>query len=253
MGLTKQFALTLASLGLGAALVGGGTFAWFNSTQAIEKNKFEAGTLDMKVAAVNGYQMNFDLSNLKPGDYMTRRFNIINTGSLDIKEVLMSLNFDPMKDFHEGQDSNGKENTNNPGDRKASALDYLNQYQIDVFRTEADSPYNTSDMDLLRQLKWRVGKSSVTLKDLYELCKTDRFDIAYRNLLNPKPGSQQPDNDVIEIKLSFVNNDQKNADGTYLQNKYQGDSIKVAFMLEGTQFEGINRKENGDKPPILID
>ncbi|MDF2679299.1 MAG: Spore coat-associated protein [Brevibacillus sp.] len=252
MNIKKQFALSLASVGVGAALLSGGTYAWFNSTAAISNNEFEAGTLDMEVAAVNGYQIKFDLQDLKPGDYMTRRFDIKNTGSLDIKEVLLQLNFNPETDFNEGRDPNGNVNANDAAGKKESALDYLSQYEIQFFKTEAESPYNTSDMDLLKQLKWRMGKSTITLRDLYVLTQTERMDIAYRNLLNPKPGTNTADDDQIELKIGFINNEQKNADGTYVQNKYQGDSIKIAFDLEATQWEGIKR-DNGDKPPIIVD
>ncbi|MFD2369574.1 TasA family protein [Brevibacillus sp. GCM10020057] len=252
MNVKKQLALSLASVGIGAALLGGGTYAWFSSTASISDNTFAAGTLDMEVAAVNGYQMKFDLQGLKPGDYMTRRFDIKNTGSLDIKEVLLQLNFNPETDFSEGTDPDGHVNINDAAGKKASALDYLSQFEFQFFKTEAESPYTTSDMDLLKQLKWRLGKNTVTLRDLYELTQTERIDIAYRNLLNPKSGSDAADDDQIEMKIGFINNEQKNPDGTYVQNKYQGDSIKISFDLEATQWEGIKR-DNGDKPAIIVD
>ncbi|MGC5325282.1 TasA family protein [Brevibacillus sp. SYSU BS000544] len=88
MSLKKQFALTLASVGLGAALIGGGTFAYFSDTAEVN-NTFAAGTLDLSVDPT----VVFDVSNLKPGDSMERNFKLINSGSLDINEVLMKMNY----------------------------------------------------------------------------------------------------------------------------------------------------------------
>lgn len=88
MNLKKQFALTLASVGLGAALIGGGTFAYFSDTEKVE-NTFAAGTLDL---AANPTTV-FNLKDLGPGDAMTRTFDIKNSGTLDIKKVLLSSTY----------------------------------------------------------------------------------------------------------------------------------------------------------------
>lgn len=88
MNLKKRFALTLASVGLGAALVGGGTFAYFNDTAEVN-NTFAAGKLDLSVNP----SVAFDITNLKPGDYMVRYFEISNSGTLDIENVLMNTTY----------------------------------------------------------------------------------------------------------------------------------------------------------------
>lgn len=85
MNLKKQFALTLASVGLGAALIGGGTFAYFNDTEEVN-NTFAAGTLDLSVDP----SVVFNLENLKPGDWSTRAYQISNNGTLDIHDVYLS-------------------------------------------------------------------------------------------------------------------------------------------------------------------
>ncbi|MFY0544547.1 TasA family protein [Brevibacillus sp. H7] len=88
MNLKKQFAMTLASVGLGAALIGGGTFAYFNDTAQIE-NTMAMGTLDL---SVNPSTV-FNLSNMKPGDWVNGSYTIANTGELDIAKVLLSTSY----------------------------------------------------------------------------------------------------------------------------------------------------------------
>lgn len=89
MNLKKQFALALASVSLGAALIGGGTFAYFSDTEKVE-NTFAAGNLDLSVNPT----VAFDIADLAPGDYMVRSFDITNSGSLDIKSVLMHTKYE---------------------------------------------------------------------------------------------------------------------------------------------------------------
>jgi spore coat-associated protein N len=88
MSLKKQFAVTLASVGLGAALIGGGTFAYFSDQEKIE-NTFAAGTLDL---AVNPTTV-FNVSNMKPGDWANGYYEIKNSGSLDIQNVYLSTDY----------------------------------------------------------------------------------------------------------------------------------------------------------------
>ncbi|MED4586375.1 TasA family protein [Brevibacillus choshinensis] len=88
MSLKKQFAVTLASVGLGAALIGGGTFAYFNDKEEVN-NTFAAGTLDLSVNP----EVVFDLDDMKPGDYSIRNYQIENNGTLDIGKVYLSTDY----------------------------------------------------------------------------------------------------------------------------------------------------------------
>ncbi|MGC5325279.1 TasA family protein [Brevibacillus sp. SYSU BS000544] len=88
MSLKKQFALTLASVGLGAALIGGGTFAYFSDTAEVN-NTFAAGTLDL---AVNPSVV-FDITDMKPGDWANRIYTIENNGTLDIGSVYLTTEY----------------------------------------------------------------------------------------------------------------------------------------------------------------
>ena len=82
MGLKKKLGLGVASMALGAALVGGGTFAYFNDTEASNGNTFAAGTIDLKPELSSGSY--FNITNMKPGDtFNTGSQNLKNAGTLD--------------------------------------------------------------------------------------------------------------------------------------------------------------------------
>ena len=70
----------IASAVLGAALVGGGTFAYF-SDKEVSNNTFASGTLDL---ALNPSTI-VKVDNLKPGDTI-EKFKLENKGTLDIKK-----------------------------------------------------------------------------------------------------------------------------------------------------------------------
>lgn len=88
MTLKKKLGMGIASAMLGAALVGGGTFAFF-SDKEVSNNTFAAGTLDL----VANPKAVVDVSNLKPGDTIEKEFKLENKGSLDIKKVLLKTDY----------------------------------------------------------------------------------------------------------------------------------------------------------------
>jgi predicted ribosomally synthesized peptide with SipW-like signal peptide len=67
-------------------LVAGGTFAYFSDTETSENNTFSAGTLVFNIQdpVTTGHQV-YDVSNMKPGDEVTRYLVVVNDGTLDMK------------------------------------------------------------------------------------------------------------------------------------------------------------------------
>ncbi|GER68553.1 hypothetical protein BpJC7_31420 [Weizmannia acidilactici] len=76
MGIKKKLGMGVATAALGLSLIGGGTYAYF-SDQVDTSNTFAAGTLDLAASPTTI----IDVSNLKPGDTITRTFNLENKGS----------------------------------------------------------------------------------------------------------------------------------------------------------------------------
>ncbi|WP_270393771.1 TasA family protein [Bacillus paranthracis] len=104
MTLKKKLGMGIASAVLGAALVGGGTFAFF-SDKEVSNNTFAAGTLDLSLnpsTVVN-------VSNLKPGDTIEKEFKLENKGSLDIKKVLLQTEYKVEDTKKDNKDDFGKD------------------------------------------------------------------------------------------------------------------------------------------------
>ncbi|TFJ94434.1 CalY family protein [Lentibacillus salicampi] len=88
MGLKKQLGMGVMSAALGLALVSGGTYAYFSSSETTN-NTFAAGTLDMAVEPTTL----IEVDSLKPGDSITRDFELQNSGSLNIDKILLETDY----------------------------------------------------------------------------------------------------------------------------------------------------------------
>ncbi|MDQ0273778.1 CalY family protein [Cytobacillus purgationiresistens] len=88
MGIKKRLGMGVASAMLGAALVGGGTYAYFSDTE-VTANTFAAGTLDLSINPTSIINVN----NIKPGDSFIRDFELGNNGSLPIAKVLLDTDY----------------------------------------------------------------------------------------------------------------------------------------------------------------
>jgi spore coat-associated protein N len=84
LGLKGKFGMALASTALGAALIGGGTFALFTDTATNNNNTFTAGKLDISDFPDNGvFTQTVNFANLAPGDSENATLTITNNGTLD--------------------------------------------------------------------------------------------------------------------------------------------------------------------------
>jgi spore coat-associated protein N len=91
MSIKKKLAMGTASLAIGAALVGGGTFAYFNDVEESNGNTFAAGTIDL-APDLNGTAL-FNLQNQKPGDPFNGTYTVNNAGSLAIGKVKLTTSY----------------------------------------------------------------------------------------------------------------------------------------------------------------
>ena len=88
MELKKKLGMGIMAGIMGVSLIGGGTFAYF-SDSADASGTFAAGTLDLSVQPTTI----IDISNIAPGDSMTRVFELHNDGTLDIKDVTLGTQY----------------------------------------------------------------------------------------------------------------------------------------------------------------
>ncbi|MTW87183.1 cell division protein FtsN [Virgibacillus dakarensis] len=88
MGIKKQLSMGILSAALGISLIGGGTYAYFSSSETTN-NTFAAGTLDLAVEPT----ALIEVENLKPGDWVIRDFELQNNGTLDIEKVTLDTDY----------------------------------------------------------------------------------------------------------------------------------------------------------------
>ena len=89
MGIKKQLSMGVMSAAIGLTLIGGGTYAYFSSSETTN-NTFAAGTLDLSVEPTTV----IEVEDLKPGDWVIRDFELQNNGSLDIEKVFLETDYD---------------------------------------------------------------------------------------------------------------------------------------------------------------
>ncbi|MDC3413624.1 CalY family protein [Aquibacillus sp. 3ASR75-11] len=252
MSIKKKLGLGVASAALGLSLVGGGTWAAFNDVETLD-NSFAAGTLDLGLSAGNTELLNFDLSNLKPGDQMLRSFKLSNDGSLAIKEVWMDV---AQSNFLNGTN----EFVDEHGQTDNDALAFLDQFKVEILRTGVEGGNLGAPFDIIN------SGDNVTLRDLVEGTNlpsggefetgangnVTRINLAPTNTQSPDYNglpADPRDYEVVEIKISMIDDQTRITDtespayNEFTQNKYQGDSIDLNLEFEATQWEGLNTEQ----------
>ncbi|WP_310831120.1 TasA family protein [Paenibacillus pedocola] len=195
MNIKKTLGLGVASAALGLTLVGGGTFAYF-SDSAQSTAAFNNGTLSL----TSDPAVIVDLSNLKPGDLITRDFKLKNDGSLDIPKVLL-------KTSSAVTDTNNNNGSHNLKD--------------DIIVTFL----NNND-------KKQPEVLIISLADL----ESQSPDLVARKILGTllggeKSGIKAGTEDKLTVQFAFKENFQP-------QNYYQGDKLKLTWNFEASQGAG---------------
>ncbi|MFC5604737.1 TasA family protein [Sporosarcina koreensis] len=93
MNIKKKLAMSIATGALAVSMIGGGTYAYFNTVQS-NTSSFAAGEMGIAITGNNTENAIINVSNIKPGDYMNRHFTLTNKGTLDISKVLLSTTYD---------------------------------------------------------------------------------------------------------------------------------------------------------------
>lgn len=76
----KKLTAAIVLIAIGAALIGGGTFAYFSATVESTGNTFATGTIDIAGSNVN--EKKFVINPAKPGDDFEGIYTILNSGTL---------------------------------------------------------------------------------------------------------------------------------------------------------------------------
>lgn len=207
MSFKKKMGMGIAAGALGLSLIGGGTWAAFNDVEETS-NFISAGTLDLETSE----ETLFNLSNMKPGDYITKTLTLHNNGSLAINEILLNAGATGWEDVrHEHLPNNGKN----------GKMAFLSQFEVAV---ESEG-YN----------------GTFTLADLVRLPDNQRITFEGEE----EPAILPGDSKDFTITLTFIEDDETYP-GTRLhkQNRFQGEGATIKLKLEATQMPGEEREND---------
>ncbi|MFL0583684.1 CalY family protein [Solibacillus silvestris] len=197
MSIKKKLAMGIATGALAVSMIGGGTYAYFNDVET-NKSVFAAGTLDINVKGNNADNAIINVTNIKPGDTMTREFNLNNTGSLDVAKVLLTSKYNVTD-----------ANNNNAG---------------------ADLGEHIKVQFLVNNDKKTEVIHETTLKALSSTDVVDR-DVLGWLFGGENDGLKAGTSDKLTVKFEFVDN-------TKDQNVFQGDSLQLEWTFDAKQTAG---------------
>ncbi|PGW44178.1 TasA family protein [Bacillus thuringiensis] len=197
MSFKKKLGVGVISATLGLSFIGGGTYAYF-SDQVVTNNTFTAGTLDSAMQPTTS----LDLNQLKPGDKILKKFNLKNSGTLAIQDVVMKIDY--------------------------TVNDALKNNQTDDFGKHIKVQFLWD---------WDPAKSPVYETTLAKL-KEQGSEIVSKKVFASKwteSGGLQPGKmDWFWMKFIFEDNGND-------QNMFQGDSIALKMEFQANQTEGRER------------
>ncbi|MBG9831818.1 MULTISPECIES: TasA family protein [Bacillus cereus group] len=197
MSFKKKLGVGVISAALGLSFIGGGTYAYF-SDHVVTNNTFTAGTLDLAMQPTTS----LDLIQLKPGDKILKKFNLKNSGTLDIQDVVMKIDY--------------------------TVNDALKNNQADDFGKHIKVKFLWD---------WDPAKSPVyetTLAELKEQGPEIVSEKVFASKWTESRGLQPGKMDWFWMKFIFEDNGKD-------QNMFQGDSIALKMEFQANQTEGRER------------
>jgi spore coat-associated protein N len=213
MSIKKKMGMGILAGALGVSLIGGGTWAAFNDVETTSNN-FYAGTLDLQVGAATTF--NFNISNLKPGDYFTKQLVLSNGGSLNINDILVHAN--KLSGFT-NKDEIGLETKIGTNAGLNTEDDFLSQFNVVIKKSNNTVVYNGSLANLVNA-------------PVDELTGTDA------NIIGLAAGATE----TFDITVTFVKDNTLFPNSRlHQQNKYQGEQSNLQFVFEATQMPGEDR------------
>lgn len=212
MGIKQKLGVGVVSAALGLALIGGGTWAAFNDVEEVE-HSIAAGTLDLVVG--ENTTLDFNISNLKPGDYFKKDLVLENNGSLDINQILVHA---------DNSNSNWTDldlldlNTQiGAGSGDNTEMDFLSQFSIEIENSSNNVVYSGT----LDALASGTGVG--------ELTGTNPTTVGL--------GTNGSESYTVTIEFVEVD-DTFTSSRLQKQNKYQGEESQLDFVFEATQMPG---------------
>jgi spore coat-associated protein N len=196
MGIKKQIFMSMMTAAFGLTLIVGGTYAYFNDS-VTTNNTFAAGTLDLSVNPTTI----IDAGGLKPGDSITRDFELRNDGTLDIEKVTLDTDYKVI-------------------DVKGDNTEDFGTY------IEVEFLYNVDKMDEVIY--------ETTLDQLRNMSPEAVNEHIFYPMLGDKGLPAGGEADDLIVKFNFIDNGED-------QNQFQGDALELEWTFHAEQAPGDDK------------
>jgi spore coat-associated protein N len=271
MSMKKKLTMGAMSAALGLSLVAGGTWAAFNDIEEVSAS-FAAGTLNLTLANLVGDANNntFKVSNLKPGDKMTRTIVLKNDGSLAMKDVLLSIdgiNFNDYGYFEHGLGQRNFQEVYLGADSdifgQNTALEYLDQFKVKVVNVGAQGGGGYPIDVILQDITLKDLYLATSLTTPYEVGATDADVAAARAKLGNTGPNPYVKNGYFDDNRIQVTPRPQDYSSTGLAEQYAGIPVgvehRVAIEIEFNEYStrdarGVEEqnKYQGDKVDVTF-
>lgn len=191
--LTRRRALgALATIGVGSAAAGAGTFAAFSDTEQTSDNQVSAGTLDLTVDGDDDDVKILDVSDAAPGDSGSGSLTLENEGSID---GLLQISIDSVT---------GAENDVNDAEADSEDED-----------GSVESPGSTSELLDVLELTIIVGGTTEFDDTLSDLSTGDLYTATQPSLDSGSTTSFELNWEVPESAGNEIQSDSASVDATF--------------------------------------
>lgn len=199
-----------------AAIVIGGTYAFFSDTETASGNLFSTGTIDIAVDDQNPWEGQYEISDIKPGETGTVTFDVENVGSNPVK-VFKSL----------------KNIVANGGEEPYECDQYFTSSEPECV-AEAGTPKNEIQRKILYGLSVEVYDAQSN-KIWWQTIYSDSDNKKLNQVYGLNGGK------YVELGMVPVGGYMKVVQTYHLMentgNEYQGDSIVFDIEIKGEQLQ----------------
>ena len=235
MNIKKKLLSGMLCLMMGVSLIGGGTWAAFNDMEAVA-NTVQAGTLDFGTGSATEL---FKISDLKPGDEMTRSITLRNDGTLDINQVFLKAT--NMRDWKDKDVLGLQKKTGISTIGNNTTNEFLQQFQLKITKKangKQEVIFGGDGKSTLYTLNFLTAPPLQNKPTFFEITKTDDNTV----------GLAKGETIEYEFYLKFKDDKEKiKVPGKgkdtpfYKQNRFQGEEITFDLIFEATQMKGNTR------------
>lgn len=226
MSIKKKLGMGVLSAALGIALIGGGTFAYFSDT-AEQTSTFASGIVELNTDPTTL----IDLDKFKPGDHITKNFELSNDGNIDMKNISLESSYKVV--YGEGHDQEGQPVPNALANKYADSIivKFLSNTSGERTGLISGNYYGNTENEIIEEM------SLLELRDLGEDQLAERLNILWFIVdvdSSYETGLAAGDTNDFVVKFEFEETGAP-------QNDLQNLDLELTWEFEGFQVDGEER------------